>query len=200
MRTAWTITLYMAVTIAAMTLAFSMTGCSSSDAVAVIITGIILHDGDHRPLAGVTVSDNNVQTTSGADGRFTLAVSIDGATTLYALADGFEVAQRQVSAGQGAIDVGSLYLKPVLVAGRGKITGIVAQAGMPVSAAEVWSGGNRAVTDGDGVYSLYNVPAGQQTVTAAVSGLSGSTSVMVISQRTVTADISVTTGPPIGPF
>ncbi|NLJ36096.1 MAG: carboxypeptidase-like regulatory domain-containing protein [candidate division WS1 bacterium] len=199
MRTVRTITL-LAVATVALTLVVALAGCSSNDSTTCTVTGTILHDSDHRPLAGVRVTDNVVQTTTGRDGTFTLQVTHDGDATLYVLADGYEVAQGPIPIGTGTKELGAIYLKPVVLPGYGLVTGIVARAGQPVYGADVWVGGNRGATHRDGHYRLYNIPAGQQTVTASVGGVSGTASVMVISERTVTADISVTTGPPAGPF
>jgi hypothetical protein len=198
-RTVRTITL-LAVATVALTLVVALTGCSSSDAVTYTVTGTILHDSDHRPLAGVRVTDNIVQTTTDSDGKFTLQVTTGDTATLYMLADGYEVMQTPVSAESGSKDYGKLFLKPVVLPGYGLVTGIVARAGQPVAGAAVWVGSIRGATHQDGTYRLYNVPAGQQTVTASMGGLSGTASVLVISERTATADIALTTGPPAAPL
>jgi hypothetical protein len=198
-RTVRTIIL-LAVSTVAVSLFFCRGGGSSSDSTTSTGTRTIFHYSDPSPVAGVRGTDNVVQTTTGPDGTFTLQVTHDGDATLYVLADGYEVVQGPVPTGTGTKELGTVYLKPVVLPGYGLVTGIVARAGQPVYGAEVWVGGNRGATHRDGHYRLYNVPAGQQIVTASVGGVSGTASVMVISERTVTADISVTTGPPAGPF
>jgi hypothetical protein len=175
-------------------------GCSSSDPVATTIIGRVLHDSDHRALADVEVTDNNKVTTTVTDGTFALRLNDIGTVTIYVLGDGYEVAQREVPAGEGIKSAGTFYLKPVALPGFGHISGIVADAGAAAVGAQVWVGGNRAITDADGRYTLYNVPTGQQTVTASTGSKSGTTSAMVISLRTVTANIALSSGPPIGPF
>ncbi len=175
-------------------------GCSSSDLVTATIIGTILHDSDHRPLADVEVTDNDKVTTTAADGTFVLPVDDSRAITIYVLADGYAVEQREGAAGGGVKSAGTFYLKPAPLSGFGHITGIVADAGAAVAGAQVWVGGNTAITGADGRYTLYNVQIGQRTVTASTGSKSGTASVMVISLRTVTADIALSSGPPIGPF
>ena len=175
-------------------------GCSSSNPLTATIVGTVLHDSDHRALADVEVTDNDKVTTTAADGTFVLHVNDAGAKTVYVLAEGYDVAQCEVAAGEGVKNAGTFYLKPAALSGFGHMTGIVADAGARVAGAQVWVGGNRATTDADGCYTLYNVQMGQRVVTASTGSKSGTASVMVISLRTVTADIALSSGPPIGPF
>ncbi len=191
---------HIAFAVVVITAVIAVTGCGGGKALTATVTGTVLHDSDHRPVADLQVTDNRVVTTTGADGTFALELGHSGATTLYAVADGYAVEQRAVPAGAGVKDIGTFYMKPVTLPGYGNIVGIVADAGAPVQGAKVWVGGNTAVTHADGTYTLYNVPMGQRTVTASTGSKFGTGSVMVISLREVTADIAVTTGPPIGPL
>ena len=175
-------------------------GCDSDDPVTTAIIGTVLHASDHRPLADVEVTDNRKSTNTVANGTFALWLYDTGRTTIYVLAEGYEVEQREVPPGEGPKNAGTFYLKPASLAGFGHVTGIVADAGAGVAGAQVWVGGNRAITDAAGTYTLYNVQMGQQTVTASTGSKSGTASVMVISLRTVTADIALGSGPPVGPF
>jgi len=190
--------------ITVITAIIAVAGCSGSDGVPVTVTGVVLHDGDHSPLAGVQVTDNSAVTTTNADGEFALRLGNSRDTTIYAVLNGYEVEARAVPAGAGANGEKPLaepmYMKPVIVSGCGKVVGIVADAGAPVEGANVWVGGKTAVTDANGAYTLYNVPVGQRTVTAAIGDKSGTASVLVISLRQVTANIAVTLGPPPGPL
>jgi len=192
---------HIAFVVAAIMAIIVVTGCSGGgQALTAKVTGTVLHDGNHRALADLQVTDNRVGTTTGADGTFALELGHSGATTLYVVADGYEVEQRAVPAGAGVKDIGTFYMKPVTLPGYGNIVGIVADAGRLAEGAQVWVGGNTAVTDATGAYTLYNVPMGQRTVTASTGSKSGTASVMVISLREVTADIALTSGPPLGPL
>ncbi len=183
--------------VAALVAIAAMTGCGSGDAVSTQIVGTVLHDGNHSPLEGIRVTDNTAVTTTGVDGSFTLAKDNSDAFTLYVLADGYEAEQLPVSAGEGVRDVGDIYLKPALVVGYGRVTGIVADAGRPVASALVYIGSTTAITDSEGRYTLYNVAAGYRTISASTGLKSGSVQVLVNSmQVTSGADIAVTTEPP----
>ena len=178
-----------------------LAGCSGdTKGVAATLLGVVVHDSNGAPIAGVKVTDNKVETTTQADGTFRLDIENDGNATVYILGNGYEIAQAAVPAGAGDIDLGQFTIRPVPIAGYGNITGIIADAGAPVANAQVWVGGNSAITGADGVYRLYNVEEGRRTVTASTGAKYGTASVLVISMRTVTADIAVTSGPPVSPF
>ncbi len=181
----------------------AVAGCSSNQSAPAIITGAVLHDGNHGPLkdAEAQVTANRKIVTPARDGTFELVLSNTDATTVYAIADGYEVGEKLAPAGAGYKDIGAFYMKPVIIAGYGKVTGIVTDPGTgAVEGALVWVGGNTAVTDADGRYVLYNVAAGRHTVTASTGTKYGTASVNVITLRESTADIGLTSNPPIGPF
>ena len=186
---------------AAIAITIGSAGCGSGAfGQAATLLGIVVHDSDKSPLEGVQVTDNKVTANTDATGAFQLDIENDGNATLYVLADGYEVAQVAIPAGGGVIDLGQFSIKPAPVDGYGNITGIIADAGSPVEGAQVWVGGNIAVTDADGVYNLYNVAEGRRDITASTGAKYGTASVQVISLRTVTVNIAVTSGPPVSPY
>lgn len=183
--------------IAALVAIAVMTGCGSGETASTQIVGTVMHDGNRSPLEGIEVTDNKTVTTTAADGSFSLERSSTDATTLYVLGTGYEVEERELPAGDGVRNAGAFYLKPVLIAGYGGVKGIVADAGRPVAGATVYLGGNTAITDSEGRYTLYNVPSGYRTITATTGLKSGTVSVLSNSlQFMFNADIAVTTGPP----
>lgn len=174
-----------------------LVGCGSgASGDAATIVGVVIHDGNGDPLEGVTVTDNKVQTTTAADGSFALDITNDGNVTLYVIADGYGVTQLPVPAGGGQINVGQLTVIPAATSGHGHVTGIIADAGAPVEDAQVWVGATTARTDADGRYTLYNVETGRRTIAASTGAKYGTASVLVVSMRTVTVNIAITSGPP----
>jgi hypothetical protein len=82
----------------------------------------------------------------------------------------------------------------------GTITGTVTNSsGTALSGATVSSGGISATTQANGAYSLANVPAGTQTVTASLTGFqTGTQSVTVTANGTSTTNFTLTQAPSIG--
>jgi Domain of unknown function (DUF1929)/Carboxypeptidase regulatory-like domain len=82
----------------------------------------------------------------------------------------------------------------------GAITGTVTDSsGTALSGATVSSGGISDTTQANGTYSLANVPAGAQTVTASLTGFqTGTQSVTVTAGGTSTANFVLTQAPSIG--
>lgn len=179
-------------------MAIVVSGCSgtSQPTVEATLTGVVVHDGTGEPLEGVRVVADNQQTETGADGAWTLQVDNQDGTTVNILAEGYLPGEVEVAEASGAIDVGTTRLEPQLVEDYGAVTGIIADAGRRVEGAEVSAGPITAITDADGSYTLYNVPEGRQEVLATKGQKSGIANVIVISRRTVTADIAISSGPP----
>jgi len=181
----------------AVALVSGLVGCGSGEwGEAATIVGTVVHAANGAPVEGAMVTDNKVQTTTDADGNFVLNISNNGNVTLFVLADGYDVTQIPVPAGGGQINVGQLTAVPSAIAGYGHVTGIIADAGAPVAGAQVWVGGITAITNANGRYTLYNIEQGRRTITASTGSKYGTASVLVISLRTVTADIAITSGPP----
>ncbi|MFO7948623.1 MAG: hypothetical protein R6V19_17610 [Armatimonadota bacterium] len=183
-------------------LATTLSGCGGGDGDPTVATlyGKIIHDGTRQPLQGVQVVARDKETHTVADGTWAIVLENSGGTTVHVLAEGYEPVELQAPAGEGKIYVGTTSLVPQVLAGNGVITGIVADAGQRVEGAQVSVGSINGITDAEGKYILYNVPQGSRDVVATTGDKWGTKNVLVVSQRTVTADIAVSDSPPIIPF
>jgi len=189
------------VVVAIAAIIISLSGCGGgSESLIATIYGTVRHDGNSQTLQDIRVTTDTKETWTDVNGDWALVVDNGQGTQVYVLGEGYEVESIPVSAGQGQICVGTTYLRPVILAGFGIITGIVADAGERVVGAQVSVGGNTAITRDDGTYRLYNVPQGYQTVVASTGTKSGMASTYVISQRTSTANIAISDSPPPGPL
>ncbi|MFP3904323.1 MAG: carboxypeptidase-like regulatory domain-containing protein [Armatimonadota bacterium] len=183
-------------------LATMLAGCGGGDDDPTVATlyGKIIHNGTHEPMRGVQVVAGGNETRTVADGTWALVLDNRGGTTVHVLFEGYESVELQAPAGEGKIYLGTTSLVPQVLDGNGIIKGIVADAGRPVEGAHVSVGEIHGVTDAEGKYILYNVPQGSRDVTATTGDKWGTKNVLVVSQRTVTADIAVSDNPPIIPF
>lgn len=127
--------------------------------------GTVRDDATLQPLAGVRVTTGGASATSAADGTFSLSTTSGTRTIVFAAAD---YVRREVSAAlnAGVNDLGTIYLSPILLTGRGAVTGHVYQAGIPAADATIQSGTAMAVAKSDGSFAIYNVASGQQVLTA----------------------------------
>lgn len=184
------------------TAAIVVAGCggTTQPAQKAVLAGTVVHDGTHEPLEGISIIANQQETKTAADGTWTLEVDNRDGTTVNLLAEGFQAKEVNVDGGTGQIDLGRIYLQPQVTSGRGTITGIVADAGKRVEGAQVSVGSIESVTGANGKYTLYNVPEGRQDVMATTGQKYGYADVVVIEQRTVEADIAVSSNPPTIPF
>lgn len=187
------------VSIAAAAIVVSGCGGGGSGTLSAVLSGQVRHDGTREPLADFTVIASGEETETAIDGTWTLDVDNSGGTTVFFLEEGYQPAQVEAPDGDGQLDVGTVYVKPQIIEDFGVVTGIVADAGRRVEGAQVSVGAVTAVTDANGEYTLYNVPEGRQDVVATTGQKFGTADVFVISMRTVTADIAVSTNPP-SPF
>ncbi|NPV45759.1 MAG: hypothetical protein HPY69_02275 [Armatimonadetes bacterium] len=162
----------------------------------------MLDDGDLTPVSGARVVANTGQTdTTDSNGQFSLQNVPAGARTITVAADGYQTAIEPISYVGGGLSVNTVYLRPALLQGFGQVTGVVTEAGSAASGASVQAGGKQALTKSDGSYTLYNVPIGRQTVMAvsADGQTSGSATVTVTNQASVTANITLSNSPPPPP-
>jgi Carboxypeptidase regulatory-like domain len=144
--------------------------------------------------SGTPVSGANVWTTTNYDvtdssGNYTLTDIPVGTTEVYASALGYSLyssSQTVTSGNQTTLNIDLGSKSP-----QGNITGIVKQRFSPqiYQARVAESNGGVAYTDQNGIYTLYNVPAGTTNVSAyADNYISSSESVTVINGSTVNAN------------
>lgn len=177
-----------------------LTGCGGGGDSDVRLVGRVLDDGTLRPVAGARVSaTGGPRDLTDATGAFDFGGG-PATGTVTVTAAGYQSLTVSYGGG-GEIDLGTLYLIPAAVAGTGNISGTITSGSGVVGGATVRAAGREARTRTSGVYRLYNVPAGFQTVFAVSpdSQTSGSRGVDVIVGTTVTADIQLTIQPPSPP-
>lgn len=177
-------------------------GCGGGGEALLALQGKVLDDGDLTPVSGArVVADTGQTTTTNARGEFTLPNLSAQARSITVAADGYQTAVEPISRLGGALTVSTVYLRPAPVQGAGQVTGVITEAGSAASGASVQAGGRQAFSKSDGTYTLYNVPIGRQTVMAvsADGQTSGSATVTVPNQASVTANIALSNSPPPPP-
>lgn len=138
------------------------------------------------PISGASVSSGGNGAITGSDGIYTLQLP-GGTATLTAALAGYQNASESVTVTAGqSTQAATLQIQPV---NPGNVTGSVmdsnnaALAGATVSAA-----GLSTTSAADGTYTLSNLPAGQTTIQASLTGFqSGSTSMTVVASATTPA-------------
>ena len=168
----------------------------------IAVSGHVVDDGTLAAVAGArVVAATGESTTTDATGLFNLSGLADTVGTLTVTKTGYGTATASVTAGGGDQSVGFVYLPPALSSGNGKITGVVTASGSAVGGAVLTAGGQTATSRTTGVFTIYNVAAGAQTVQARSSdGLQGgSASTTVVSGGTSSVSIALTTSPPPPP-
>lgn len=166
-----------------------------------VIEGRVLDDGSLLAIEGALITVGADSTTSAADGGFSLQTS-PGTRIITITADGYRQRQITRTLTEGTNNLGPQYLQPQLLEGRGAVRGLLTRNGTPEAGATVLSGTARATSKADGSYALYNIEAGERTITA-ISGdgqATGVTTVSVAAGTTRTGvDIALSLAPPPPP-
>ena len=195
----------------ATTITASLTGFQSGSASVTVVAGattaapaITLASGSGsitgtvKSAAGAAISGASVgfgggTTTTNSSGVYTLTGVPAGTVQLVASASGFQSVTQSVTVTGGATSTANFTLNPVT---GGTVTGKVTNIsnGAALSGATVsWSGGS-TTTNTSGIYTLSNVTAGSQNITASRSGyLSRTLGVSVTSGGTATLNIPIAT-------
>ena len=149
------------------------------------ITGTVTNTAG-APISGASVSSGGNGAITGADGGYTLQVP-GGTSTITAALAGYQSASESVTVTAGqSTQAATLQIQPI---NPGNITGTVVDGnGQPLSGATVSAAALSTSSAADGSYALNNLPAGQTTIQASLTGFqSGSTSVNVVASATTTA-------------
>lgn len=168
----------------------------------ITVTGRVIDDGTLVGVVGArVVGPGGVQVTTTADGLFTFPGLSNSVASLTIVASNYLNAVVTVPVGTGDRGVGVVNLQPAPVAGAGNITGVVLEAGSPVADAVLQAAGHQAVSKTDGTFTIYNVPAGLQTLLArSASGLkAASQTVSVPDGSSVSTTVRLTSSPPDPP-
>jgi len=133
------------------------------------VTGAVTNTSG-TAIVGATVSFGGGTTTTDSGGAYTLSNLPAGAIQLVASATGYNSQTQNVTISGGATVIANFLLSVVPKTGTvtGKVTNI--STGSAVASASVsWSGGS-ATTNSSGVYTLSNVTAGSQVISATATG------------------------------
>jgi hypothetical protein len=139
------------------------------------------------PLSNAQVTSGGVSASTAPDGSYTLNNVPAGPATVTATLQGYQSGSQSVTAVAGSsTSVPAIQLAP---ANPGTVTGsVVDNAGKAIAGATVNGAGLTTTTDGNGAYTLANVPAGSATLTASANGFQpASESVTVTAGKTTTA-------------
>jgi len=149
------------------------------------VTGTVTNTAG-APISGASVSSGGNGAITGADGGYTLQLP-GGTATLTAALAGYENASESVTVTAGqSTQAATLQIQPE---NPGNVTGsVVDNNGAALSGASVSAGGLSTTSAADGSYALNNLPAGQTTIHASLTGFqSGSTTVTVVAATTTAA-------------
>lgn len=157
------------------------------------VTGTV-KDSSGAAIVGASVGYSGGTTTTNATGNYTLSGVPVGTIQLMASATGFQSSTQNVTIQGGVTVTANFTLAPAASTGTvtGKVTNI--STGGVISGAKVsWSGGS-ATANSSGIYTLSNVTAGSQTITATATGyLARSSTVNVAGGNTVTNNFQLST-------
>ena len=158
---------------------------SSTAASVGTVTGKVTNTAG-APITGASVSSGGNGAITGSDGGYTLQLP-GGTATLTAALAGYQNASESVTVTAGqTTQAATLQIQPV---SPGNVTGsVVNSSGQGLSGASVSAAGLSTATAADGSYTLSNLPAGQTTIQASLTGFqSGSTTVTVVAATTTAA-------------
>ncbi len=147
---------------------------------------------DGLPIAGatVTVKGTTLSATTGGDGSYVITNVPVGPQTVDATAANFAPDQATVNIIGDQTVFEDFFLVPL----TGTITGTVRNSvgSAPIASATVTAAGISTTSSGTGSFTLSNVPAGPQTLSATASGFNAaSIGVTVVAASTVNQDIPV---------
>ncbi|NLO73544.1 MAG: carboxypeptidase-like regulatory domain-containing protein [candidate division WS1 bacterium] len=178
-------------------------GGGGGSPVSMSVAGYLVDAGTRTPLGGATVSAQGQTIYSESNGYFTLTRLTRNPVVLTIRAAGHEDLSHSVTVVGGSMNVGTLALRPLHTPNTGNVTGYVTLNGAPAASASVVAGTREARTSSEGGFTLFNVPPGTVTLTAASADrvFMGSGQVTVVADTTVSAGtIQLISGPPPPPI
>ncbi|MBU0608796.1 MAG: carboxypeptidase regulatory-like domain-containing protein [Armatimonadetes bacterium] len=179
-----------------------LSGCGGGTEALLRLLGLVLDDGSLQPIQGArVVASNGAEATTDAGGNFD-AAGFPASGTVTITATGYQNTTVQINTQNNELDLGDVYLVPAAVAGTGTVSGTVTTAGGAIApGASIRAADREATSRADGSYTLYNVPAGFQTLFAASAdrSTSGTVNVTVLSSFETIANIRLSIQPPLPP-
>ena len=160
------------------------------------VTGVVKSSTTGAAISGATVQYGGGSTTTNTSGAYTLTGVPAGSVNLVASASGFNNQTITVTITGGQTSTANFSLTPVSTS-TGTVTGTITNisTGGAISGATVkWSGGS-TTSSSTGAYTLTNVTAGTQNITASATGYSARTvAASVTGGTTTTLNIALATG------
>jgi hypothetical protein len=143
------------------------------------------------PLAGASIAGGGVSATTAPDGTYTLTNVNAGPATVTASLPGYQNGSQTVTVTAGnSNQVATIQLSPL---SPGNVTGSIVDAnGNGIAAATVSSAGLTATTDSSGHYTLNNLPAGPQTLTASATGYEPASAPVTVAAGATTTGPAIT--------
>ncbi len=179
-----------------------LSGCGGGGgAAAATATGFVKDDATLQALGGVEVTSGAASAVSAGNGRFSLDTASGTRTIVFSAAD-YQRRELSVTLNAGANDLGTIYLAPALLTGKGAVRGTVRRGGAPVADARIESGTAEAISKADGSFFIANLDAGQRVLAAVGPNAqyAGYLVVQVASGETMTGvTINLSLAPPAPP-
>ena len=181
-----------------------LSGCAGGGGAALVLTvsGTVQDAALLTAIVGATASAQGQSVATGAGGFFALGNLTQNPVALSVAAAGHQTLATSVSVPGAALNVGTLYLAPNPVAGRGAVTGGAYLGANPAAGVTVFSGTSQALSDSAGQFRLYNLLPGVQVLTLVTADriYMAQKSVSIVADSTVSAgNILLTSGPPPPP-
>jgi hypothetical protein len=164
------------------------------------VTGYIADDSTLNGLSGAVVTIGGKDSDpSSVSGSFAVTTVPVGTRDLDVTLSGYQTFSGTVSLSAGSNYLGTLYLVPGTISGKGHISGIVRASGSAVAGARITAGGKTAYSKEDGTFAVYNLTPGNVTVQATSGAMSGLGVAAVTSGGTASVTLSIGIGPPPPP-
>jgi hypothetical protein len=164
------------------------------------VTGTLADASTLLPLTGgvVTIA-GKVSASTDSSGVFVVENVASGSRPFKATCTGYETASYTQDLWAGLNDLGTVYLLPVAVAGKGHLSGTVTDSSGVVAGAVIRAGGKTAVSREDGYFVIRNLNPGSVSVVAVKGAKSDTQDVTIAADVTTATNLSLTVSPPPPP-
>ena len=171
-------------------------GCSTCTQTFGTVNGTVTDNSTGNPIQGASVSaDTGQNDLTDANGFYELTSVPTGTRTITASASGYVTDQQQTTVTDGGTSVVNFALDPEPTGGTGTIKGTVrdVDTGTKLGGVLVTTDtGESATTNNGGKYTIKNVPEGNRTVTASLTGyVTQQKPATVVTSQTTTVDFDL---------
>jgi hypothetical protein len=181
----------LAVLLVLVTVVLSLTGCAGKGSV----TGVVTDSLSNAPLAGVSVAIGSATAKTGTDGKFTILNVEAKAQTITASLEGYKPYQGTVVVEKNKTATKNFEMVANTVpVPKGSLTGTVTDSSSdaPLAGVSVAIGGKTVETDAEGKYSVSDIEAKSQTITATLAGYqSCQDTVLIVENQTAVKDFEM---------